>query len=69
MDRPFDVLMKMSTAPMREVSSPRIRYHEFPAWVRIPLQYLLPLNLRFSSEISSGRSPIYYGTAGIDVLY
>ncbi len=38
------------------------------SWIRIPLQYLLPLKLRYGVVVSPGEVPRYFSAADIDIL-
>ncbi|MFA7287506.1 MAG: hypothetical protein WC055_01370 [Melioribacteraceae bacterium] len=46
-----------------------IQYQEWPIWLRVPIQYLLPLKFRYSSKIMTGTSPEYQWIFELDLAF
>ena len=46
-----------------------INYYEWPVWLRIPIQYLLPLKFRYSAKIRAVSSPEYQWIVELDLVF
>jgi len=46
-----------------------IKYYELPIWIRIPLELLLPLKLRFGADYVPTKKPDYHLIGEIDILF
>lgn len=46
-----------------------LNYYNMPIWLRLPLQYLLPLKLRLGALLSPGYSPRYFSAVDLDILF
>ena len=46
-----------------------INYYEWPIWLRVPIQYLLPLKFRYSSKIVHGFKPEYQWIVELDLVF
>jgi hypothetical protein len=46
-----------------------INYHEWPVWLRVPIQWLLPLKFRYSAKIMAGESPEYQWIVELDLVF
>lgn len=46
-----------------------LRFYEMPAWLRLPLQFFLPLKGRIGVDLVAHQSPTYYFQLELDVLF
>jgi len=46
-----------------------IKYYNMPAWLRLPLQYLLPLKFRWTADIVKDKKAIHLLFIELDVLF
>ncbi len=46
-----------------------INYHEWPVWLRVPIQWLLPLKFRYSAKIMADESPEYQWIVELDLVF
>jgi hypothetical protein len=46
-----------------------INYHEWPVWLRVPIQWLLPLKFRYSAKIMAAESPEYQWIVELDLVF
>ncbi len=46
-----------------------IKYYEWPIWLRVPIQWLLPLKFRYSAKIMAGSAPEYQWIFELDLVF
>ncbi len=46
-----------------------INYYEWPVWLRVPIQFLLPLKFRYSAKIRTVSSPEYQWIVELDLVF
>ncbi|MDP2037241.1 MAG: hypothetical protein Q8L04_07640, partial [Ignavibacteria bacterium] len=46
-----------------------INYYEWPIWLRVPIQWLLPLKFRYSAKIRTVSSPEYQWIVELDLVF
>ena len=46
-----------------------INYYNMPTWMRLPIQFLLPLKFRWTVDIANGTVPVHYLMVELDVLF
>ncbi|MCX6175508.1 MAG: hypothetical protein NTZ27_12215 [Ignavibacteriales bacterium] len=46
-----------------------INYYEWPVWLRVPIQWLLPLKFRYSAKILAGSAPEYQWIFELDLVF
>jgi hypothetical protein len=46
-----------------------INSYEWPIWLRVPIQWLLPLKFRYSAKIMAGSAPEYQWIFELDLVF
>jgi len=46
-----------------------INYYEWPVWLRVPIQWLLPLKFRYSAKIMADNAPEYQWIFELDLVF
>lgn len=46
-----------------------IKYYNMPVWLRLPMQYLLPLKFRWTADIAKEKKAVHLLFVELDVLF
>lgn len=57
------------SAGLQFASLLNINYYNMPIWLRLPLQYILPLKLRLGPLLATGHQPQYYSAVDLDIFF
>ncbi len=47
----------------------KINYYNMPTWLRVPLQLILPLKIKYGIVLSPGCSPAYFTGLDLDIMF